>query len=95
MSLLAKSRHYFVNGSVTILENGLLNLASDLYDTVYVSMNFQADNRCIFQMFVINWSIVIGRFDNRIMILVSIMTRTNKYSWNIVLLVDCSLIGKK
>ena len=30
-----------------------------------------------------------------IMILVSIMTRTNKYSWNIVRLVDCSLIGKK
>ena len=66
MSLLAKSRHYFVNGSVTILENGLLNLASDLYYTVYVSMNFQADNRCIFQMFIIDWSIVIGRFDNRI-----------------------------
>ena len=66
MSLLAKSRHYFVNGPVAILENGLLNLASDLYDTVYVSMNFQADNRCIFQMFVIDRSIVIGRFDNRI-----------------------------
>ena len=66
MSLLAKSRHYFVNGSVAILENGLLNLASDLYDTVYVCMDFQADNRCIFQMFVIDRSIVIGRFDNRI-----------------------------
>lgn len=66
MSLLAKSRHYFVNGSLIVPENGLLNLASDLHDTVYVCMNFQADNRCIFQMFVIDRSIVIGRFYNRI-----------------------------
>lgn len=66
MSLLAKSRHYFVNGSVAILENGLLNLASDFYDTVYVRIDFQADNRCVFQMLVIDRSIVIGCFDNRI-----------------------------
>ena len=58
MSLLAKSRHYFVNGSVAILENGLLNLASDFYDTVYVRIDFQADNRCVFQMLVIDRSIV-------------------------------------
>ena len=66
MSLLAKSRHYFVNGSLIVPENGMLNLASDLYDTVYVSMDFQAKDGSVFQMFVIDRSIVIGCFDNRI-----------------------------
>ena len=66
MYLLAKSRHYFVNGSLIVPENGLLNLASDLYDTVYVSMDFQAKDGSVFQMLVIDRSIVIGCFDNRI-----------------------------
>ena len=66
MYLLAKSRHYFVNGSLIVPENGMLNLASDLYDTVYVSMDFQAKDGSVFQMFVIDRSIVIGCFDNRI-----------------------------
>lgn len=66
MSLLAKSRHYFVNGSLIVPENGMLNLASDLYDTVYVSMDFQAKDGSVFQMLVIDRSIVIGCFDNRI-----------------------------
>ena len=66
MYLLAKSRHYFVNGSLIVPENGMLNLASDLYDTVYVSMDFQAKDGSVFQMLVIDRSIVIGCFDNRI-----------------------------
>lgn len=86
MSLLAKSRHYFVNGSLIVPENGLLNLASDLHDTVYVCMNFQADNRCIFQMFVIDRSIVIGRFYNRIIMFLcklfqGIYVRADLYPW--------------
>jgi len=63
---LSISRHYFVNGPVAILENGLLNLASDLYDTVYVRIDFQAKYGSVFQMVVIYRSIVIGCFNNRI-----------------------------
>ena len=66
MSLLAKSRHYFVNGPVDIPENGLLNLFSDLHDTVYVCIDFQAKDGSIFQMSVIDRRIVIGRFHSRI-----------------------------
>lgn len=44
----------------------MLNLASDLYDTVYVRIDFQAKDGSVFQMFVIDRSIVIGCFDNRI-----------------------------
>ena len=66
MYLLAKSRHYFVNGSLIVPENGLLNLASDLYDTVYVRIDFQAKDGSVFQMLVIDRRIVIGCCDNRI-----------------------------
>lgn len=63
---LSISRHYFINGSFVVPENGLLNLFSDLHDTVYVSMDFQAKDGSIFQMSVIDRSIVISCFDNRI-----------------------------
>ena len=63
---LSISRHYFINCSFVVPENGLLNLFSDLHDTVYVSMDFQAKDGSIFQMSVIDRSIVISCFDNRI-----------------------------
>ena len=70
MSLLAKSRHYFVNGSFVVPENGLLNLFSDLYDAVYVSIDYQAKAGSVFQMLVIERSIVIRCFYIRIIMFV-------------------------
>lgn len=63
---LSISRHYFVNGSVVVPENGMFNLFSDLHDTVYVRINFQTKNRSVLQMVIIDRSIVIGRFNYRI-----------------------------
>ena len=54
MSLLAKSRHYFVNGSLIVPENDLLNLASDLYDTVYVRIDFQAKDGSVANCFKVS-----------------------------------------
>lgn len=63
---LSISRHYFVNGSVVVPENGMFNLFSDLHDTVYVRIDFQTKDRSVLQMLIIDRSIVIGCFNYRI-----------------------------